>query len=187
MSKHKCFSTNSRIPKSQITFLPKDLHFAKDFIEVVYNGELLHFMGRVPQGLLMEDGALVHRSKLCEEWRQTHLLEKLDWPTNSPNFNPIENLWKILKDVVQHGLICPKNLDDLKIFIEREWRLISGTKLLQFYHSMPSRLHAVIEANGGHTRYLVDFEYFFYRSFDLQFWHTCFNMKYNLCQKFHGK
>lgn len=139
--------------KSQLVFMPKDRRSAKDFVEVVYNVELLHFMSRVPQGLLMEDGAPVHRSKVCEEWRQTHLLKKLDWPANSPDLNPIENLWKILKDVVQHGPICPKNLDDLKVVIDREWRLINPTKLLQLCHSMPSRLQAMIEANGGHTRW----------------------------------
>ena len=139
--------------KSQLVFMPKDRRSAKDFVEVVYNVELLHFMSRVPQGLLMEDGALVHRSKVCEQWRQIHLLEKLDWPANSPNLNPTENISKILKDVVQHGPICPKHLDDLKVVIEREWRLINGTKLLQLCHSMPSRLQAVIEANGGHTRW----------------------------------
>lgn len=133
--------------------MPKDRRFAKDFVEVVYNVKLLHFMSRVPQGLLMEDGTPVHRSKVCEEWRQTHLLEKLDWPANSLDLNPIESLWRILKGVLQHGPICPKNLDYLKVVIEREWRLINGTKLLQLCHSMPFRLHAVIEANGRHTRW----------------------------------
>jgi transposase len=131
--------------------MPKDRRSAKDFVELVYNGELLHFMGRVPQGLLMEDGAPIHCSKLCGEWRQSHLLEKLDWPANSPDLNPIENLWKILKDAVQHSPNRPRNLDDMKTIIEREWRLISDTKLLQLCHSMPSRLQAVIKANGGHT------------------------------------
>ena len=138
---------------SQLVFMPKDRRFGKDFVEVVYNVELLLFMSKVPQGLLMEDGAPVHCSKVCEKWRQAHLLEKLDWPANSLDLNPNENLWRILKDVVQHGPICPKNLDDLKVVIEREWRLINGTKLLQLCHSMPSSLQAVIEANGGHTRW----------------------------------
>jgi hypothetical protein len=97
-------------------------------------------------------GAPVHRSKVCEEWRQTHLLEKFDWPANSPDLNPIEVLWKILKDVVQHGPICPKILDDLKVVIKRELRLINSLKLLQLCHSMPFRLQVVIEAKGGHTR-----------------------------------
>jgi hypothetical protein len=39
---------------------------------------------------------------------------------NSPDLNPIENLWKILKDAVQHGSICPKNTSDLRVVIARE-------------------------------------------------------------------
>ena len=78
--------------KSQLVFMPKDRRSGKDFVEVIYNVQLLPFMSRVPHGLLMEDGAPVHRSKVCEEWRQAHLLEKLDWPANSPDLIPIENL-----------------------------------------------------------------------------------------------
>lgn len=139
--------------KSELVFMPKGQRSAKDFIEVVYNAKLVHFMGQIPQGVLMEDGAPVHRSKICEEWRQSHLLEKLNWPANSPDLNPIENVWRMLKDVVQHGKQCPRNLDVLKVVLEREWKLVNGTKLLQLCHSMPSRLLAVIDANGGHTRW----------------------------------
>ena len=46
--------------KSQLVFMPKDRCSPKDFVEVVYNVELLYFMSRVPQGLLMEDGKPVH-------------------------------------------------------------------------------------------------------------------------------
>ena len=53
--------------KSQLIFMPKDRRSAKDFVEVVYNVELLHFMSRMPQGLLMEDGTPVHHSKVCED------------------------------------------------------------------------------------------------------------------------
>ena len=59
----------------------------------------------------------------------------------------------MLKDVVQHGKEYPRNLDALKVVLEREWQLVSGTKLLQLCHSMPSRLQVVIDANGGHTRW----------------------------------
>jgi hypothetical protein len=39
---------------------------------------------------------------------------------NSRDLNPIENLWKILKDAVQHGSICPKNTGDLRVVSARE-------------------------------------------------------------------
>jgi hypothetical protein len=54
--------------------MPKDRRSAKEFVEVVYNGKLLHFMEKVPQRFLMEVGAHVHRSKLFEEWRQAYHL-----------------------------------------------------------------------------------------------------------------
>jgi len=53
--------------KSRLVFMPKNRHFARDFVEVVYDGELLHFIGKVPHGFLMENGAPVHYSKLCED------------------------------------------------------------------------------------------------------------------------
>ena len=133
--------------------MSKSRHSAKDFMEVVYDGKLIHFMGQVPQGVLMEDGAPVHCNKICEERRQNHQLEKLNWPANSPNLNPIENVWRMLKDVVQHGKECSRNLEVLKVVLEREWNLVSDTKLLQLCHSMLSRLQVVIDANGGHTRW----------------------------------
>ena len=64
--------------------------------------------------MLMEDGALVHSSKIYKEWKQTCLLEKLKWLANSLNLNHVENLLRKLKDVVQHGKECPKNLNALK-------------------------------------------------------------------------
>jgi hypothetical protein len=67
--------------------------------------------------------------------------------------NLIENLWKILKDVVQHGSICLKNTIDLGVVIAREWKIISGQKLLLPCHSMPTRIQAVIEASGGYTHW----------------------------------
>ena len=89
---------------------------------MVYEGELFHFMVKVPNPVLMEDGAPVHRSKICEEWRQQRLFEKLNWPANSPDLNPIENLWMILKDAIQLNKACPRNIDGLKVVLERKWK-----------------------------------------------------------------
>ena len=42
--------------------------------------------------ILMEDGAPMHCSKLLEDWRQAHGIQKLVWLPNSLDLNPIENL-----------------------------------------------------------------------------------------------
>jgi hypothetical protein len=79
-------------------------------------------MGKVSCGILMEDGAPVYCSKASKEWRKLCLIEKLDWPANSLNLNP-------LKDAVQYGQTCPRNLEELTMTLEREWRSISSVKL----------------------------------------------------------
>ena len=47
----------------------------------------------------------------------------MDWPSCSPDFNPIENLWTIVKSNVEKRL--PKNLNSLKEFMTEEWNSIS--------------------------------------------------------------
>ena len=101
----------------------------------------------------MEDGALMHYNRALEKWRKLCLIEKLAWLANGFDLNPLENVWKLLKDVIQHGQICPKNLEELKMTLQREWRSISSVKLCNLCHSMPARSQSVIEAKGGHTRW----------------------------------
>jgi hypothetical protein len=97
-------------------------------------------MSKVSCGVLTEDGALVYFSKASKKWRKLCLIEMLDWPTNSLDLNPLENVWKLLKDVVQHGQTCPRNLEELTMTLEREWRSISSVRLHNLCYSMLARL-----------------------------------------------
>jgi hypothetical protein len=48
------------------------------FVELLYDSQLLQFMNKVSCGILMEDGAPMHRNRAPEEWRKLRLKEKLD-------------------------------------------------------------------------------------------------------------
>jgi hypothetical protein len=100
--------------KSNLVFMPPGRRTTNDFVEIVYDVELFNFMSKFFGAVLMEDGAPVHHSNATNEWRKFKLIEKLVWPVNSPNLKPIENVWAILKDAMQHRCICPKNVNDLK-------------------------------------------------------------------------
>lgn len=76
----------------------------------------------------------------------------MDAPAQSPDLNPIENLWVHLKKNVAKRQ--PKNRTALKTAIQEEWQKIPNNyNLEKLVHSMTKRLQCVIDANGGHTKY----------------------------------
>ena len=86
------FTATLKLP---LIAMPLGRRTAIDFVEIVYDGVLGPFLdaqGDARRLVLMEDGALVHRSKAPATWRVNHNIEKLVWPANSPDLNPIENV-----------------------------------------------------------------------------------------------
>ncbi len=80
----------------------------------------MHTLGR--QLIVIWDGAPWHRSKVVQRQAEHLDIELLPLPAYSPDLNPIEGLWKWMReDVTQH--FCHESLDDLftdcLAFIER--------------------------------------------------------------------
>ncbi len=75
----------------------------------------------------------------------------MDWPSNSPDLNPIENLWAIVKGNVERRL--PKNLSELERFMAEEWRAIPENVLINLAGSMKRRCELIIENNGERISY----------------------------------
>jgi transposase len=46
-----------------------------------------------------------------------------DWPSNSPDLSPVENIWRILKQRAKRR--CPESVDELKQIIQKEWDKIT--------------------------------------------------------------
>ena len=108
-----------------------------------------YFLHDHPQELkLMEDDTPVHCSSLPLQWRQAHGMEKLIWPANYPHLNPIENQWKIVKDLLQYRS-RPKNKEKMAQTMQSTWDTISLEQLQNLIRTMPDRMQAVILARGG--------------------------------------
>ncbi len=60
-----------------------------------------------------------HTAKATKSWFNGHGVTVLDWPANSPELNPIENLWGIVKRKMRDSR--PNNADDLKATIKATW------------------------------------------------------------------
>lgn len=79
-------------------------------------------------------------------------IESLDWPGNSPDLNPIENVWSLMSVKIRQKK--PKSLLELMKTIEKVWfEEITAEYLEALYDSMPNRIKCVIKAKGGTTKY----------------------------------
>ncbi len=78
-------------------------------------------------------------------------VKMMDWPSMSPDLNPIEHLWGILKWKVDE--IKVSNIHQLSDVIMEEWKRTPVATCEALVISMNKRVKAVLGNNGGHTKY----------------------------------
>ena len=100
-----------------------------------------------------QDNDPKHKSKVVQKYLTNAKFSVLEWPSQSPDLNPIENIWGLIKQRLRKLHLAPKNLDDVYDFIKREWESLRKEYLLTLVHSMPSRIEAVIKNKGYATKY----------------------------------
>ena len=110
--------------------------------------------------MIMEDGAKYHQSIATK--RREQLEENRwegqglgIWPSNSPDLNPIENLWYILKYQIRKQRHQPRTKEALIEALQEEWKKINMKKVEKLIENMPERMKKVITAKGCAIRYQV--------------------------------
>ncbi len=93
--------------------------------------------------IFQQDLAPAHTAKSTKSWLNDHGVGVLDWPANSPDLNPIENLWGIVKRKMRNKR--PKHA--------KTWASISPQQCHKLITSMPRPIEAVIKAKGAPTKY----------------------------------
>ena len=92
-----------------------------------------------------------HTSKTTIVLLKRMRVKEVDWPSMSPDLNPIEHLWGTLKRKVE---VCKvSNICQLRDVVMEEWKSILVATCEALVNSMPRRVKAVLDNDGGHTKY----------------------------------
>lgn len=92
-----------------------------------------------------------HTSKYVKGFLEMKNVNMLEWPAQSPDLNPIESLWGILKQRVRGQRFSSSKalFDALKV----EWLNIPMDVINALIASMPKRCGEVIKNKGYWTKY----------------------------------
>ena len=104
--------------------------------------------------IFQHDNAPCHRATTVTDWfkeQSDRNIEILQWPANSPDLNPIENIWAWLDK--QLAKVEPKSLEELEAAIKAALDSIPLDMIRNLYILMPERMKLCINAKGGATRY----------------------------------
>lgn len=102
----------------------------------------------------MQDNALGHAAKGTIALLEELGVSKIPWPANSPDLNPIETLWNIMKDwIAKYYPDYTASLKRTQEAVEAAWRAIGAETMAKLIEEMPQRIQAVIAAQGGHIPY----------------------------------
>uniref|UniRef100_A0A671NBY0 Tc1-like transposase DDE domain-containing protein n=2 Tax=Cyprinidae TaxID=7953 RepID=A0A671NBY0_9TELE len=77
-----------------------------------------------------QDNDPKHTAKITKEWLHNNSVTVLEWPSQSPDLNPIEHLWRDLKMAVHQRL--PSNLTELERICKEEWQRIPKSRFEVF-------------------------------------------------------
>ena len=101
----------------------------------------------------MDDNAPCHRSREVETWREENNIPRFPWPAQSPDLNPIENIWFVLKNSVKRNIHTIRTLNDLREHLQSAWENIPLVFIQGLYQTLPKRCRQVILSKGNITKY----------------------------------
>lgn len=102
----------------------------------------------IPNPVVMEDGAPVHKG-VCKEARERLNWEKYLHPPNSPDLNPIENIWAWMKHQITRRYKHITSQKEMRRIVMEMWAEFRDTQ----WDGLIASMKAVIKAKGGPTRY----------------------------------
>lgn len=100
--------------------------------------------------IFMQDNAAIHKARKVLDFLDENGVQVLDWPAQSPDLNPIENLWAIAKGKMKKNRDRMTRKDHVIAGMEAAWGALEATWCETLAMSAKKRLKRVVLKKGGH-------------------------------------
>ena len=100
---------------------------------------------------LLEHNDPKHTSKICKKFKVDNGIQPLPWPSQSPDCNPIENVWRLMK--LKINIQPPTSMNNFMERIKKEWKNLPVDFAEKLVNSTEHRIELLIERNGDYINY----------------------------------
>ena len=127
--------------------------------EVLLSQQLLLAIWQVSGDFFMfqQDSASAHRARetiKLLQWETPAFISPDLWPPNSPDLNPIDyKIWRVMRDRVYQKKV--KDVNELRERLVEVWAGLQQNVIDDAIDQWCRRLHACVQAGGGHFEYLL--------------------------------
>ncbi|GFV00922.1 transposable element Tcb2 transposase [Trichonephila clavipes] len=104
------------------------------------------------QFLFMDDNAPCHRTVAAEQLLESEDIERMDWPTRSPDLNPIEYVWDFLGRRLAARTLPPVTIRELRLALKDEWAAMPQQLIDTLILSMGRRCETCL----AHPRFIEE-------------------------------
>lgn len=104
--------------------------------------------------VFQHDNATAHSERSVKNWLDVQPFQTIAWPPQSPDLNPIENVWAYLKMKLANDYNTPPAIiNDLWERVQEQWYSITPRYCENIFLSMPKRIQHTIKTKGLWTKY----------------------------------
>jgi len=125
----------------------------KSLLESFILPEANRIFGNLTNFVLQDDNCPAHKSKDITNFLLSKNVNRMKWPAQSPDLNPIENAWGHIKRILRNRTDYAKNEVELFEIVQKEWNELPQHFFQELVGSMANRLYDVIQLKGGPTKY----------------------------------
>ena len=131
--------------------------FDRHTYRTIIDNHILPFIYDVHGGtdgfILQEDNCGPHRARSIATYLESEDVTRMHWPAQSPDLNPIENVWGFMKAQLQKLSVPPSNPMQLFGILSEMWNSLPDSFLENLVASMPNRVDIVLKQPGKSTKY----------------------------------